>query len=135
MSRAAELNRRHFLACCSAMGLGSTLLPEALTIAAQDAGRVTLDVLEAAQKIAGLARLSLTEAELTRFAGQLTAILGYFQKLAEVETAGVAPASHPPELRSPLRRDEAAPFAAPDQLVALSRGAAGELFRVPRVVE
>jgi aspartyl-tRNA(Asn)/glutamyl-tRNA(Gln) amidotransferase subunit C len=91
--------------------------------------------LREAQKIAGLARLTLTEAELTRFAGQLTAILGYFQKLAEVETEGVAPASHPPELRSPLRRDEAAPFAAPEALVALSRGAAGELFRVPRVVE
>src|SRR5215203_6801217 len=48
------LNRRHFLACLSAMGLGSTLMPEALTIAAQGADIVTIDVLEAAQKIAGV---------------------------------------------------------------------------------
>jgi Asp-tRNA(Asn)/Glu-tRNA(Gln) amidotransferase A subunit family amidase len=48
------LKRRHFLACLSAIGLGSTLMPEALTIAAQDADMVTLDVLEAAQRIAGI---------------------------------------------------------------------------------
>ena len=54
------LNRRHFLACLSAMGLGSTLMPDALTIAAQDADIVTIEVLEAAQKIAGV---SFTRAE------------------------------------------------------------------------
>jgi Asp-tRNA(Asn)/Glu-tRNA(Gln) amidotransferase A subunit family amidase len=54
------LERRHFLSCLSAMGLGSTLMPEALTIAAQNAGVVTIDVLEAAQKIAGI---SFTPAE------------------------------------------------------------------------
>ena len=48
------LKRRHFLACLSAMGLGSTLMPEALTIAAQGRDIVTIDVLEAAQKIAGV---------------------------------------------------------------------------------
>ena len=48
------LKRRHFLSCLSAMGLGSTLMPEALTIAAQGADIVTIDVLQAAQKIAGV---------------------------------------------------------------------------------
>ncbi|MSR46890.1 MAG: Asp-tRNA(Asn)/Glu-tRNA(Gln) amidotransferase subunit GatC [Planctomycetes bacterium] len=93
-----------------------------------------MDVREA-QKIAGLSRLSLTEAELTRMAGQLTAILGYFQKLSEVPTDGVAPASHPADMRSPLRPDVAAPFVTKDPLVQLSRGAEGELYRVPRVLE
>ena len=54
------LKRRHFFACLSALGLGSTLMPEALTIAAQGADIVTIDVLEAAQKIAGV---SFTRAE------------------------------------------------------------------------
>ena len=38
------LRRRHFLSCLTAMGLGSTLLPEALTIAAQSTGTVTRPV-------------------------------------------------------------------------------------------
>ncbi len=93
-----------------------------------------MDVREA-EKIAGLARLSLDAAELTRFAGQLTAILGYFEKLSEVPTAGVAPASHPADMRSPLRADLAAPFAASLELVARSHRPEGELYRVPRVLE
>lgn len=88
-----------------------------------------------AEKIAGLARLTLTEPQLARFAGQLTAILGYFQKLSEVPTEGVAPASHPAEMRSPLRPDECVPFPRPIELVARSHGAEGEFFRVPRVLE
>ena len=93
-----------------------------------------MDVREA-KKIAHLARLRLTESELARLATQLTAILGYFEKLREVETGGVPPASHPPDLRGPLRADAATPFAAAGGLVALSQGAEAEFFRVPRILE
>ena len=87
------------------------------------------------RKIATLARLELADAEVDRFASQLTAILGYFEKLREVATEGVAPASHPPELKGPVRADVAAPWPEPAALVKLSRGAEGEFFRVPRVLE
>ncbi len=93
-----------------------------------------MDVREA-QKIAALARLDLAETELHRFATQLTAILGYFQKLAEVKTDGVPPASHPRDLRGPLRPDVAEPFAAAPGLVQRSAGADGDFIRVPRVLE
>jgi aspartyl-tRNA(Asn)/glutamyl-tRNA(Gln) amidotransferase subunit C len=93
-----------------------------------------MDVREA-QKIAHLARLRLSEGELARFATQLTAILGYFEKLREVPTNGVPPASHPPELVAPLRVDQAAPFADPAALVRASAGAEAEFFRVPRILE
>src|SRR5262249_2928508 len=49
-----EFRRRHFLTSLSALGLGATLLPEALLIAAQDADVITVEILEAAQKIAGV---------------------------------------------------------------------------------
>jgi Asp-tRNA(Asn)/Glu-tRNA(Gln) amidotransferase A subunit family amidase len=52
------LNRRRFLECCSAGGLA--LLPGALAAVAQDAPRVTLAMLQAAERIAGL---SFTPAE------------------------------------------------------------------------
>src|SRR2546423_15717777 len=48
------LNRRRFFECLSALGLGSTLLPDALTIAAQDSETVTIEMIEAAQHIAGV---------------------------------------------------------------------------------
>jgi len=87
------------------------------------------------KKIANLARLKLTDAEVPRLASQLSAILGYFDKLREVATEGVAPASHPPELRGPRRADVAAPWPDPAGLVALSCDAEGEFYRVPRVLE
>jgi aspartyl-tRNA(Asn)/glutamyl-tRNA(Gln) amidotransferase subunit C len=87
------------------------------------------------RKIANLARLELADAEVGRFATQITAILGYFEKLREVATDGVPPASHPPELKGPLRPDRVEAWPDPAALVALSRGAEGEFFRVPRVLE
>jgi len=87
------------------------------------------------RKIANLARLTLSDAEVGRFATQITAILGYFEKLRAVPTEGVPPASHPPELKGPLRADAPAPWPDPAALVKLSRGAEGEFFRVPRVLE
>lgn len=86
-------------------------------------------------KIASLARLKLSAAEIARLATQLSAILGYFDKLREVKTDGVAPASHPPELVGPRREDAVAPWPKPQELVALSRDAEGEFYRVPRVLE
>lgn len=47
-------NRRHFLGALSAAGLGSTLLPGALVAVAQDADAVTVEMLAAAQRLAGL---------------------------------------------------------------------------------
>jgi Asp-tRNA(Asn)/Glu-tRNA(Gln) amidotransferase A subunit family amidase len=87
------LNRRHFFACLSAMGLGSTLLPEALTIAAQGVDSVTIDVLEAAQKIAGV---SFTRAEQQQILTRINATNGQLSGYAALRAAqlgdDVAPA-------------------------------------------
>ena len=48
------VNRRRFLAGLSAAGLGSTLLPGALVAVAQDADEITVEMLDAAQRVAGL---------------------------------------------------------------------------------
>ena len=47
-------NRRRFVAGLSGLGLGSTLLPGALTACAGDADRVTVSMLREAQQLAGL---------------------------------------------------------------------------------
>jgi aspartyl-tRNA(Asn)/glutamyl-tRNA(Gln) amidotransferase subunit C len=46
------------------------------------------------EKIAELARLELTAEETDSFSEQLSAIIGYIDKLNEVDTTGVEPMSH-----------------------------------------
>ena len=48
------MNRRRFIAGLSAAGVGSALMPGALAAVAQDADEITVEMLEAAQRIAGL---------------------------------------------------------------------------------
>ena len=93
------LNRRHFLACCSAMGLGSTLMPEALTIALQDAETVTLDVLEAAQRIAGL---SFTRVEQQAILTRLNARRGYLAGFAALRSAKLTDDEQPAIVFNPV---------------------------------
>ena len=93
------VNRRRFLACCSTMGLGSTLLPEALTIAAQDADTVTLEVLEAAQKIAGL---SFTREEQQAILTRLNATRGYLDGFAALRSAKLTDDDQPAMVFNPV---------------------------------
>jgi aspartyl-tRNA(Asn)/glutamyl-tRNA(Gln) amidotransferase subunit C len=88
------------------------------------------------ERIAHLARLSLTTEERDLFARQLTAVLQYAEQLREVDTEGVAPTSHPLALSAPLREDEVRPslprLDALDQAPDADREAG--LFKVPRVL-
>lgn len=62
------VNRRRFLAGLSAAGLGSTLLPGALLAVAQDADEITVEMLDAAQRVVGL---RFGRDELQRIVGRL----------------------------------------------------------------
>ena len=88
------------------------------------------------ERIARLARLSLTAEERDLFARQLTAVLQYAEQLREVDTEGIAPTSHPLALSAPLRQDEMRPslprLDALDQAPDADREAG--LFKVPRVL-
>lgn len=80
------MNRRRFVACFSSVGLGSTLMPGALAAIAEDANTITLEMIEAAQKIAGL---SFTPAEqlglLERLNGERSPLSGF----AAIRAAGL----------------------------------------------
>lgn len=56
--------------------------------------------------IAKLARLGLAEEEKTKFAKELSAILGFIDKLKEVDVEGVEPTAQSTGLHSILRPDE-----------------------------
>ncbi len=90
---------------------------------------------EEIDKIATLARIELSTEEKRRFAEQLTSILGYFQKLQELDTREVPPLSHSPDQRGPTRPDEPCSSIHPVELVRLSQCHQEPFFVVPRVLE
>lgn len=65
--------------------------------------------LDEVRKIADLARLELSDAELAALAGQLDAILGYIDLLREVDTTTVEPLAHALDVSNVFRDDEPAP--------------------------
>ena len=79
---------------------------------------------EQVQKTALLARLKLSEAELTTFTGQLTSLLDYVAILDEVDTDNVEPMAHAVEVSNVFRDD--APTAPERQPVRRREGPAVE---------
>lgn len=67
---------------------------------------------ELTRKVATLARLKLTESEVTQFTEQLARVLGYVGTLQEVDTsaADLVPMTSPLEMATPLREDVARDF-------------------------
>lgn len=91
--------------------------------------------LEEVQHIADLARLDLTEDELARFRGQLSAILDYFQQLENLDTKKVPPTSSVSAGEAPLRADQVRSSLALDDLLQNAPESAERQFRVPPVFE
>jgi aspartyl-tRNA(Asn)/glutamyl-tRNA(Gln) amidotransferase subunit C len=90
---------------------------------------------EDAARIAGLAKIELTDAELDRAATELDAILGYFDVIARIDTAGIDPSSGL-QAAPPLRPDAPGPSLSPADAFVNAPDADPEsgLFRVPRVL-
>lgn len=62
------------------------------------------------RRVAELARLKLTDEEVSEFTGQLDKVLGYVEQIAEVNAEGIEPIVHPIELDIPMRSDEVVDF-------------------------
>jgi Asp-tRNA(Asn)/Glu-tRNA(Gln) amidotransferase A subunit family amidase len=108
-----SFNRRRFIECCSAAGLGSTLLPGALAAVAQDSDTITIDMLQSAMRIAGV---SFSPDEQRRLLEKLNSARGYQAGYARLRAANlgatqpaivfnpVPPGRKLPTERRPLRR-------------------------------
>jgi aspartyl-tRNA(Asn)/glutamyl-tRNA(Gln) amidotransferase subunit C len=97
----------------------------------EDLGRADVE------RVARLARLRLSDDEITRFAGQLARILAYADTVRQVDTTGVPPLSHPlADEEDHARDDRAVPSLPREDALAPAPGAdrrAG-FFKVPRVL-
>jgi len=81
--------------------------------------------------VARLARLELSEDEVSRFQEQLSAILEAVGKVAELDLSDVEPTAHPLELANVWAADEPRPCLPVDEAVANAPDRDGDLFRVP----
>lgn len=87
------------------------------------------------EHIARLARLSLSEQEKKTFSDQLGSILGYVQKLNELDTTGVEPTSHVLDIRNIMREDTPAPSLPADSALLNAPDRSGNFYRVPKIIE
>lgn len=87
-------------------------------------------------RIAELARLELSDAEVALFTRQLDDVLGYAEQVQEVDTTGVSPTSHAFTVDDAWRADEpAGSLDRQDSLAnAPSADRAAGLFKVPKVL-
>ena len=84
------------------------------------------------EHVAQLARLALTEEEITSLTGELAAILDYAAEVSALDTEGVEPTAHPLPLVNVLRPDEVRPCLDRDEVLAAAPAVEDGRFRVPR---
>ncbi len=85
--------------------------------------------------VAHLARLKLSPEEETQLGAQLGNILGYIEKLKEVDVTGVEPTAHAFPMVNVFRTDEVRPGLSNDDALRNAPKRSGGLFVVPKVVE
>ncbi|MCG8642088.1 MAG: Asp-tRNA(Asn)/Glu-tRNA(Gln) amidotransferase subunit GatC [Desulfobacterales bacterium] len=87
------------------------------------------------RKIAHLARLEIDDSQTDKMAEQLSDILGYIDKLKDVNVEGVELASDAAFMNNVLREDEVKPSPGPGVTLANAPERDDDYFTVPRVVK
>jgi aspartyl-tRNA(Asn)/glutamyl-tRNA(Gln) amidotransferase subunit C len=85
--------------------------------------------------VAHLARIALTPDEEKKLSSQLGNILGYIEKLKELDVSNVEPTAHAVPMVNVTRADETGPCLTQDEALRNAPAAANGLFIVPRIVE
>jgi len=85
--------------------------------------------------VAHLARLALTPEEEQKLGAQLGHILGYIEKLQELDVTNVEPTAHAVPLVNITRPDELRPSLSHDEAMRNAPAQTNGLFIVPKIVE
>jgi aspartyl-tRNA(Asn)/glutamyl-tRNA(Gln) amidotransferase subunit C len=85
--------------------------------------------------VAHLARISLSPEEEEKFGEQLGQVLGYIDKLKEVDVTGVEPTAHAFPMVNVTRPDEVRPSISNEEALRNAPAHANGLFIVPKIVE
>lgn len=85
--------------------------------------------------VAHLARLALTTNEEKKLGDQLGHILGYIEKLKELDVTNVEPTAHAVPMVNVTRPDETRPSLPHEDALRNAPAQANGLFMVPKIVE
>jgi aspartyl-tRNA(Asn)/glutamyl-tRNA(Gln) amidotransferase subunit C len=87
------------------------------------------------KKVAKLARLELSEAEIEEFAGQLNAIIDYVERMNKLNTQGVEPMAHCLPVSNVFRDDVIKESLGTEKTLANAPQSDGPFFKVPKILE
>ena len=85
--------------------------------------------------VAHLARLGLTPGEEQKMSAHLAGILGYIEKLKELDVTNVEPTAHAVPMVNVMRADVIRPSLPHEAALANAPAQANGLFLVPKIVE
>lgn len=85
-------------------------------------------------KVALLARLELTDAELDIYTDQLAAIIDHAADVAALDLADVPPTAHPLPIENVLRPDVITPSLDRDEVLGQAPSVEDRRFRVPAIL-
>lgn len=86
-------------------------------------------------RVADLARLALTEKEIEVYTSQIQRILGYVEKLSELDTTGVEPTTYTVPLKTAFREDAVKPSLAREEALWNAPEEDRGCFKVPQIIE
>ena len=86
-------------------------------------------------KVAELARLEFSDDETRKFTEQLGSILGYIDRLNELDTDNVEPTSHVLDISTPLREDNVVKLLTIEEVLQNAPETEDDFFVVPQVIE
>lgn len=87
------------------------------------------------EHVAVLARLALDDTELDQLTGEMNQILGYVDKLNELDTDGIIPTAHAVPVENAFREDVVRPSIGLKKALANAPEKADSCFRVPKIIE
>ena len=87
------------------------------------------------RRIAHLARIAVTDAEVSNLLSELNAILAFVEQLEEVNIEGVEPMTSVTPMEMKKRQDVVNDGEIPDDIIANAPATEGHFFLVPKVVE
>jgi aspartyl-tRNA(Asn)/glutamyl-tRNA(Gln) amidotransferase subunit C len=87
------------------------------------------------ERVALLGRLELSEAEMARFGTQLSAIVGYIEKINALDTERVEPLAHCLPVQNVLREDVPQASLSNEQALANAPDRTDGYFKVPKILD
>lgn len=87
------------------------------------------------EKVAKLAKLDFSGEEKEKFTGQFKKIVGFIEKIGELDTENVEPTTHAVEKKNVLRKDELKPSMPNSEIEGIAPKFMDGSIVVPKIIE